>query len=182
MSMHVSALDVDGNQVTLYESGHRDPTAVLCLHGNSLSGASFAPQLESPLGERYRFVAIDYPGHGSSPTPGDPGELYTMAGMAAFYQRVAAVLGLERVVLLGHSLGGHLTLEIGNDMPVCLGMFIFGTPPVATAEDLARGFLPDGPALPLLFKGELTDDEVVQLGRTWCLRGESDTPPPDVCS
>ena len=40
--------------------------AILLIHGNSSCKEVFRAQMESPLGEANRMIAIDLPGHGDS--------------------------------------------------------------------------------------------------------------------
>lgn len=67
-----------------------------------------------PFSEKYKVVAIDLAGHGES---GINRNAWTMS---AFGQDVAVVvqkLGLRRVVLVGHSMGGFVIVEAARQMP-----------------------------------------------------------------
>src|SRR3954471_5578169 len=97
-------LDCLGVPVAVHRSNGNGPPAVL-LHGNSLSAASFAPQLDSPLGERFALHAIDFPGHGAS---GRMASLYSMPGFASVTMDVMRQLGIADAPLVGWSLGGHV--------------------------------------------------------------------------
>jgi len=57
--------------------------------------------------EDYRVVTLDLPGHGDSGADRDE---WTIAGLAADVEAVADKLGLERIVLVGHSMGGPVSL------------------------------------------------------------------------
>jgi pimeloyl-ACP methyl ester carboxylesterase len=82
---------------------------VLCTHGFSLTGHMWQAAVEA-LSDRYRMVTWDIRGHGWSDSPDAP-EAYskalTLADMAALLDAV----GAERAVLMGHSLGGYLSLS-----------------------------------------------------------------------
>ncbi|MEV4680604.1 alpha/beta fold hydrolase [Streptomyces kurssanovii] len=83
-----------------------DGPALVLLHG--LAGhAGEWDALARPLSSAYRVVAVDQRGHGASDRfPSD-------VSRDAFVEDIVAVtdqLGLERVVLLGQSMGGHAAI------------------------------------------------------------------------
>lgn len=63
------------------------------------------------LAERYRVITPDLRGHGDSPA--EDGD-YSMEGLAKDTLRLLDQLGLERVFLFGHSLGGYVTLAFAE--------------------------------------------------------------------
>lgn len=85
--------------------GPEDAPPVLLLHGlgDSLAGWS---QLAGTLSRRHRLHLIDLPGHGLSHKPPD-WKLRTLLGAVAHYAR-----DLKDPILLGHSLGGWLSLRL----------------------------------------------------------------------
>ena len=116
-------------------------TTVLLVHGNSSSGAVFRNQMTGPLGARYRIIAPDLPGHGASSDAIDPKRSYSMEGYADAMTEVLGLLGVERAIVFGWSLGGHIGLEMIDRFPGMLGLMITGTPPVSPAE-VGLGFKP----------------------------------------
>ena len=46
------------------------------------------------------------------------------------------------VILVGHSLGGHLAIEIAEKIDNLKGLIIIGTPPVKKPMNLEEAFLP----------------------------------------
>jgi sigma-B regulation protein RsbQ len=62
----------------------------------------------------YRVVAMDLAGHGES---GVGRETWSVPGLAGDVVAVADALGLERMVLIGHSMGGPVSLEAARRMP-----------------------------------------------------------------
>ncbi len=61
-------------------------------------------------------VVVELYGHGRSPSPSDPLAYHPDAYVAAF-EEIRRELGVERWFVLGHSLGGALTLRYALDHP-----------------------------------------------------------------
>lgn len=91
---------VDGRRLAYREAG--EGPVLLLLHGISSGSGSWVRQLER-LGDRFRVVAWDAPGYGGS----EP--LQSATPSASDYARallgLIEALGLERPLLVGHSLG-----------------------------------------------------------------------------
>ena len=132
---------------------------VLLLHGNSLSAALFHRQLDSPLGQKHHLIAVDLPGHGQSP---DISGAYGLSELLAGLQGVVRALDQEPVVLAGHSLGGHLAIGLAARVSSVRGLFLFGTPPSRSLEDLQQAFYPH-PALPLIFQSAWSEEQLDDL-------------------
>jgi len=156
--MQSQTVQVNGQTIALPTTSGRGP-AVLLIHGNSASGRSFLHQLNSPLGERCRLIALDLPGHGQYDNAPDPSSVYTLPGYAQIVVAVVNQLALEQVISVGWSLGGHIALEAEPLLPQVAGLLIFGTPPLAFPPAMAEAFLPH-PAMGAAFKADLTDAEM----------------------
>jgi pimeloyl-ACP methyl ester carboxylesterase len=127
------------------------------IHGNSSSSRAFSRQLDGPLGERFRLVAIDLPGHGSSADAKDPA-LYAIKVQARTLQAAIEALGLKDAHFVGWSLGGHFVLELAPDLPHARGFVIFGAPPLAFPPSMETAFLPN-PAMGLGFTEAIDRDQ-----------------------
>jgi pimeloyl-ACP methyl ester carboxylesterase len=104
--MGVVASSADGSPVAFEVRGSGDPTLVF-IHGLSGDRSDFDPQM-SYFEDSFRVVAVDLPGSG------DSGRVRTSWTMAAFGEDVVSVadrLDLNDMVLVGHSLGGDVTVE-----------------------------------------------------------------------
>ena len=77
------------------------------LHGIGGAGRAFLPQLDGLRGE-YRCIAWDMPGHGGS----TPLELVSIDSLTAALAGFVRALGLQRPVLVGHSMGGILVQRL----------------------------------------------------------------------
>lgn len=90
------------------DQGKADGPTLVMVHGYSASLHTWEP-LVPLLGDRYRIVTLDLPGHGLTQAPGD----YD-ASIGAFVEAVeafAAAKQLERFTLAGSSMGGHVAWE-----------------------------------------------------------------------
>jgi pimeloyl-ACP methyl ester carboxylesterase len=87
---------------------------VVFVHSLAGNSTHWAAQLEH-LRRNRRAVALDLRGHGRSEPPKD-GD-YTIAAMAGDVAAVVDALGLERFVLVGHSMGGGVVLTYAGAHP-----------------------------------------------------------------
>ena len=90
-----------------------DPPLVL-LHGLSANAHSFGGLVAAGLSPRFRVIAPDLRGRGDSDKP-ETG--YRMADHAADVLGLLDALGLERVVLGGHSFGALLSIFMAAHYP-----------------------------------------------------------------
>ncbi len=111
------------------------------------------------MAQEFRLYAIDLPGHGQSEDAVDPTATYSLPGYARVVVAAAQQLGITDAVFVGWSLGGHILLEAGPQLPDAAGFCIFGTPPLDSMAAMAKGFLPD-PAMGILFQQDLSDEEI----------------------
>ena len=166
---------IEDQTVAYYESAGRGP-AVLLIHGNSASGRAFQHQLNSPLGETYRMIAIDLPGHGDSQPIASPETVLGLQGWADSVTKLVATLDLHAPVLVGWSLGGHIALEALAALPSAKGLLIFGTPPIAFPPAMDKAFLPH-PAMASSFNPTLSDEEMSAYIMAFFAPGTTDVPP-----
>lgn len=89
------------------------PETLLYLHGWGGSKELWGNTL-ALLADTHRGIALDLPGTGGTPLPPD---LRTMPDMALWVAQTCARLGLSRVTLVGHSLGGNLAAQVALDFP-----------------------------------------------------------------
>jgi len=93
-------------------SGHGD-TALVFLHGWCGDREYWKHQV-GPFAADYRVVTLDQAGHGES---GKDRKVWSAAGLAGDVEAVAKSLGLKRVILVGHSMGGPIALLAAKRMP-----------------------------------------------------------------
>ncbi len=108
-----------------------DGLPIVLLHGAGANRHVFEAQLTSQLGERYRVIAIDLPGHGESTDAVDPAVGYSLPGYAETIRSVLGARGVGRAIVFGWSLGGHVAIELMSEQPALVaGLMLTGTPPV----------------------------------------------------
>lgn len=104
-------LVADGVRLAYTDAGSGPP--VICLHAIGHDAADFA-DVQRRFADRYRVIALDWPGHGGSAADSTPAS-------ATRYTHVLAAaidaLDLDRVTLLGNSIGGAAALEYAAAHP-----------------------------------------------------------------
>jgi pimeloyl-ACP methyl ester carboxylesterase len=106
------ALDRNGVTLAFEETGDGAPPIVL-LHGIACHRGFWGPQVER-LRADHRVLAVDLRGHGGSDAPVQP---YTIAGLADDVAWLCEQLDVRRPVVIGHSLGGIVALELASTRP-----------------------------------------------------------------
>ncbi|WP_224363111.1 alpha/beta fold hydrolase [Hyalangium versicolor] len=79
---------------------------VLLLHGKNFSGAYWEPTMRALLARGYRVVVPDQIGFGKSTKPA--AYQFSFAQLATNTRALLGSLGIERVTVVGHSMGGML--------------------------------------------------------------------------
>jgi pimeloyl-ACP methyl ester carboxylesterase len=115
-----------------------DPAAppLVLVHGIRDHALSFDP-IARALAADFRVLAPDLRGHGESPRTGS----YAMAEFVADVDALVAGLGLERPVLVGHSLGGQIVLRYAglfDEVPAAVVSIEGLGPPRRAAEAAAE--------------------------------------------
>lgn len=163
--MEIKTIEISQNRTSYYESGDGEIT-LLMIHGNSLRKELFHSQLNSSLADHFRMLAIDLPGHGDFIRNGAADNLYSIEGLVGFVTEFCQKMNFENLVLFGHSLGGHLAIEAASNFDNLIGIIALGTPPLTSIETTHGPFL-EQTAFPLLLLGELNDDQVDKLARSF---------------
>ena len=110
-------IEVPGARLHVVEAGEaRDGrTPIVMLHGLAAQLHNFRYGLLDDLARDTRVVAFDRPGSGYSTR--DPGCATTLEQQADAIVAAMDSLGIERALLVGHSLGGALSLAIALRHP-----------------------------------------------------------------
>lgn len=147
---------------------------VLFIHGNSGSKEVFRHQLSSSMGDTYRLIAFDLPGHGESSNAADPAVTYTMPGYTKVILEMLDQLGVDKAAVYGWSLGGHIAIELMPRFPGLVGLMLTGTPPVHPNPPSFMGGFNAHPAVALIGKPDLTPEDETVFSSAIYGRGVSD--------
>ena len=108
-------LGVSGSLTRVIEAGRGDDRPVLFIHGLGARADRWRRNLEVFAAAGYRAIAIDLPGHGFASKSDDLD--YTVPGFAAFVRDAMDVLDLPPAILVGTSLGGHVSGYLACESP-----------------------------------------------------------------
>jgi pimeloyl-ACP methyl ester carboxylesterase len=129
-------IEVDGFEVGVATAGRGVPLVV--LHGFGVESMLYAQALGRLTRLGFRVVAIDVPGHGRSDGVGPA------PALSAYVERIEGALKRLRIgrhVLVGHSLGGRLALELAAADPTrALGVVLLA-PITGAPWDRLQGVL-----------------------------------------
>src|SRR5258708_6853359 len=103
----IDAVTVAGARVGLFRGGPKGAPPLVFLHG--AGGHTGWMAFLEELSTRFEVFAPEHPGFGQSD---DPPWLDEVADLAYFHLDLLAALGLERVHLVGTSLGGWVAAEM----------------------------------------------------------------------
>ncbi|HPX33765.1 MAG TPA: alpha/beta hydrolase [Bacteroidales bacterium] len=109
-----------------------DGYPLVILHGfmgSSMAWNYFASQLK----ETFKVIRVDLPGHGKTPTID---KVHTMELMAEAVKTVLDHLNVKKCLMIGHSMGGYVTLEYAKQYPEMLkGIVLFHSHAAADTEE-----------------------------------------------
>lgn len=105
----MATITIRGVAVAYEDSGHSEQgEAVLLLHGWGASARLYAP-LRQLLAQKYRVLALDFPGFGESPEPPGPWDVGAYADLVLEF---LSALHIESCALVGHSFGGRVIIKL----------------------------------------------------------------------
>ena len=119
---------------------------IVFIHGNSSSAKVFDPILNSDI--KYSTLSFDLLGHGDSPRSNNIKDYSILNQNRLSIELINSIEGDK--ILVGNSLGGHIALEIADEIKKLKGLVIFGTPPVKKPLNLEEAFSPND-ASPVFF-------------------------------
>jgi pimeloyl-ACP methyl ester carboxylesterase len=122
-------------QIEFDDTGAGDP-ALVFIHGWCCDRSYFAPQVDH-FSPSHRVVAVDQRGHGKS-QPAADGD-YSVAAFAADAAELIESLGLDRPVVIGHSLGGVVSLALAASRPELVRGVVMVDPAPLIITDELRG-------------------------------------------
>ena len=148
-------MEIDGQRLHYVDTKGKGP-AIVMIHGLGGTLRNYTYALVDKLSGEFRVIAVDRPGSGYSVRPDDaPARLGAQADTLAKFMRA---LGLKQPLLVGHSLGGALSLAIALDHPDCAGALAL-IAPLTHAQD----------AVPEPFQGLVVNSPMLRKIIAWTL-------------
>ena len=132
------AATLDGMTIHSTSTGKGVKTLVL-VHGWTCDESSWAGNVPE-LSKHYRVITLDLPGHGKSGSPKD-GKI-TMALFARAVEAVRAEQKVDKVILVGHSMGTPVIREYAHLYPQHVAALVIVDGLVLAPPQAARGAAP----------------------------------------
>ena len=117
-------IDIDGQPLHVAQEGAGPP--LILIHGLGGQMRNFAPALVADLARDYRVIRVDRPGSGYSPRA--RGQSANLPAQAKVIAGLIDKLGLDKPTLVGHSLGGALSLTVAVLHPDKVGRLLLIAP------------------------------------------------------
>lgn len=115
-------LELHGDRLAYQDEGQGD--AILLLHGMAGSSQTWRSVIR-PLSRKYRVIAPDLLGHGSSAKPRSD---YSLGAFAVLLRDLLDELGVARATVVGHSLGGGVAMQFVYQHPdYCERLVLIGS-------------------------------------------------------
>ncbi|MFT6166059.1 MAG: pimeloyl-ACP methyl ester carboxylesterase [Vicingaceae bacterium] len=106
--------------------------SILLIHG-FLGAKEIWKELDSRLAKNFKVVSIDLPGHGESDCIG---YVHNMELLAECCKSLLSHLSIRKAVVVGHSLGGYVSLAFGEKFPdSVLGLMLVNSTAKGDSED-----------------------------------------------
>jgi pimeloyl-ACP methyl ester carboxylesterase len=117
-------ITVDGVRLHYLEKGEGPP--VVLIHGNVVTAEDFVLSgVFDRIARNHRVIAFDRPGYGYSERP--QGSIWTAIEQADLLQEALDQLGIERPIVVGHSWGALVAMELALGQPDAVsGLVVLG--------------------------------------------------------
>lgn len=129
-------MKTDGTNLHYLERGRGRP--IVLIHGLSGQMRNFSPALVDRLAADHRVILIDRPGSGYS-APLASG-INTLAGQADVIAGLIAALDLDNPLIVGHSLGGAVALNLALNHPDQVGALALIAPATRPSDTTSTAF------------------------------------------
>lgn len=123
----------NGGKIYYSDLGEGDP--IVLLHGY-LESSDIWSGFAKKLAQMFRVISVDLPGHGNSTVYS---ECHSMEFLATMVKGLLDTLNIKRIFLVGHSLGGYITLAFLEQYPGRLkGYSLFHSHPFADTPEVIQ--------------------------------------------
>jgi len=119
-----------GIDIFYSDEGHGD--SIILLHG-FLENSSMWSFIKPDLLKKHRVICMDLLGHGRT---GSLGKVHSMEDMASTLEALMDHLGLEKVIIFGHSMGGYVALAFADLFPYYIrGLALINSTPLPDTKE-----------------------------------------------
>ncbi|MCP4418126.1 MAG: alpha/beta fold hydrolase [Chloroflexi bacterium] len=118
---------VGEQQIHYVEAGNKGRQIALLIHGWSSSWYATSPLIDQ-LAQRFHCIAIDLPGYGKSPSLN---ETTTIPKYADLLAKLLGQISDGPVVLVGHSMGGMISLTLAESHPILIERMVLLSPTIS---------------------------------------------------
>ena len=105
---------VFNGETFIMEGGNENGKSMILVHGIGEEGARIWEPFIAKYGDRYHLITFDLPGFGRS---AKQNLLYSPENYSAFLQWIISEYAQGSAILLGHSMGGAITLHFAASYP-----------------------------------------------------------------
>ena len=112
-------IEMSWGEMAYRDSGNQLPPLIF-LHGTGCDASDWMPVTEG-LPDNQRCIALDFRGHGQSTVPSQP---FTLGNLAEDVLHLADNLRLHELVIVGHSLGGMVAMEVARRSSCVIGLVL----------------------------------------------------------
>ena len=129
-----------GLAIHLRDEGRRDGPVLLLVHGSNASLHTWQPWVQR-LGNKYRIISLDLPGHGL--TGADPARDYSYRSFVSVVDKVVTKLDIPRFAIAGNSMGGGVAWHYAlahPDKVTAIGLIDAAGAPAWEARSVPLGF------------------------------------------
>lgn len=117
MAQEITYNSPDGLELFARLDGPSDARLnVLCMHGLTRNSKDFQPMIDAIGRDRYRFISVDVRGRARSARDPNP-ENYAVPTYVGDMAALLGRLGLQKVALIGTSMGGLMSMIMMKAMP-----------------------------------------------------------------
>lgn len=120
--------------IFIQESGRPEGIPVLLVHGTGAWSEIWRETMDTLAASGFRAIAIDVPPFGYSDKP-DGAESYTREKQAERIVALMDLLKIEKIYLVGHSVGARPTVEVALKIPNRISGLVLVDPALGFASD-----------------------------------------------
>lgn len=122
----MAVYEINNSPIHVEESGNPNRQVALLIHGWSSSSYALSP-IMNILSQRFRCLAVDLPGYGNSPKLP---EQTTIPAYADLLAGLIEAVADGPVVLIGHSMGGMISLTLTERYPMLVDRMVLICPTI----------------------------------------------------